>query len=574
MAFRGSNEIIGSPNNGNYLGILELLAQYDPFLEKHMKKHGNKGSGHVNYLSSTICEDLIALMANDVLTEIITRIKSTKYFSISVDSTPDEGHIDQLTIVIRYMEDLIPVERFLTFIPNCGHTGHDIAQALLAFLQDKNLDVHNCRGQSYDNAANMSGKYQGMQALILKGNRFATYIPCCAHSLNLVGKAAANTCPAAVLFFNFIQELFVFFTSTPTRYKILTEKLSTEGKTKNYYTLKNLNDTRWSCRADATKALSHGYNHIQDALTMICDDIEQKDIVKCQARGLLQKMSTLEIAIYTQFWHDILERFNSVSTDLQRPAMTLNTAVNTLKSLKTFVEYKRNEFDVYEAAGKKLSGTEEYTSVRVRSINVRLQPLNYGKTSAVQLSSRDKFRIESFLQVLDQLTISLAERISAYETVCERFGFFADLETIEMHQLELKAQQLVETYPDDLETTLGNELVQLAALLKQYSSNRLEDESVEIFLYKIIFENNLRHTFVNSEIALRIYLSMMVSNCSGERSFSKMKIIKNRLRTSMEESRLVDLCRLSLESDILRQLSFHNILTTFGHTKLRRVSLK
>ena len=32
LAFCGKNELIGSPSNGNYLGILELLAEYDTFL--------------------------------------------------------------------------------------------------------------------------------------------------------------------------------------------------------------------------------------------------------------------------------------------------------------------------------------------------------------------------------------------------------------------------------------------------------------------------------------------------------------------------------------------------------------
>ena len=31
-AFRGKNELIGSPSHGNYLGILDLLAEYDTFL--------------------------------------------------------------------------------------------------------------------------------------------------------------------------------------------------------------------------------------------------------------------------------------------------------------------------------------------------------------------------------------------------------------------------------------------------------------------------------------------------------------------------------------------------------------
>jgi hypothetical protein len=33
-------------------------------------------------------------------------------------------------------------------------------------LKTHDIDVADCRGQSYDNASNMSGKYNGMQAII------------------------------------------------------------------------------------------------------------------------------------------------------------------------------------------------------------------------------------------------------------------------------------------------------------------------------------------------------------------------------------------------------------------------
>jgi len=36
LALRGSNEIVGSRDNGNYLGILELIGQFDPFLSQHI----------------------------------------------------------------------------------------------------------------------------------------------------------------------------------------------------------------------------------------------------------------------------------------------------------------------------------------------------------------------------------------------------------------------------------------------------------------------------------------------------------------------------------------------------------
>lgn len=56
--------------------------------------------------------------------------------------------------------------------------------ALLNFFTDHSIDLKNCRGQSYDNASNMSGIYNGLQARIRRTSEQALYVPCAAHSLN------------------------------------------------------------------------------------------------------------------------------------------------------------------------------------------------------------------------------------------------------------------------------------------------------------------------------------------------------------------------------------------------------
>ena len=148
LAFRGKDELIVSThkNNGNYHGILELLAQYDSFLAEHISKYANKGSGHTFYISSTICDEIINLMGQQVLKIIVDEIKEAKYFSISVDSTPDLTHTDQLTFVIRYVRHNGPIERFLKFIPMYSRTRVEIAHIILKFLAENGIDIRNCRG--------------------------------------------------------------------------------------------------------------------------------------------------------------------------------------------------------------------------------------------------------------------------------------------------------------------------------------------------------------------------------------------------------------------------------------------
>jgi hypothetical protein len=57
-------------------------------------------------------------------------------------------------------------------------------------------------------------------------------------------------------------------------------------------------------------------------------------------------------------------------------------------------------------------------------------------------------------------------------------------------------------------------------------------------LTKVIGDEELYDTFPDVAIALCIFICLMVSNCSSERSFSRMALIKSKLRSTMTGSRL------------------------------------
>lgn len=169
-------------DNGNYLGILELISQFDPFLSEHIKTRRQKGRGSVSYLSSSICEEFIDVMGEKTKRVIANELKDAKYFSVIVDSTPDLSHTDQLTFIFRFVNEKGNVmERFIGFQPISGHTGESLCDCVIKMVNDLDLDILNCRGQSYDNASNMSGRYNGLQAHLKRINPLIRYIPCTAH---------------------------------------------------------------------------------------------------------------------------------------------------------------------------------------------------------------------------------------------------------------------------------------------------------------------------------------------------------------------------------------------------------
>ena len=70
-------------------------------------------------------------------------------------------------------------------------------------------------------------------------------------------------------------------------------------------------------------------------------------------------------------------------------------------------------------------------------------------------------------------------------------------------------------------------------------------------LFEHLIENNRFTTFPNVFIALRIYLTMPITAASGERSFSKLKLIKTYLRSIIAQERHKSLPLLSIECEII-----------------------
>lgn len=135
LSFRGDVEKFGSStsNTGNFIMMMELLAEYDPLLSEHISKYGNPGKGNTSYLSFSTYEQFIKIMSEKVINTIVDEIKSSKYFSISIDSTPDISHTDQLSFVIRYvLSNGEPIERFIGFLENVGHKSENLAESVLS----------------------------------------------------------------------------------------------------------------------------------------------------------------------------------------------------------------------------------------------------------------------------------------------------------------------------------------------------------------------------------------------------------------------------------------------------------
>ena len=125
-----------------------------------------------------------------------------------------------------------------------------------------------------------------------------------------------------------------------------------------------------------------------------------------------------------------------------------------------------------------------------------------------------------------------------------------------------RAARLTSTYPTDLDASLADQLMQF--------THFVPSETSPVKILQILETNGLKTTFPNIYVALKMFLTLPVSNCEDERSFSVLKRVKNALRTTMTQARLSALSLLSIENEVVEGIDFEDIVHQFAYLKSRR----
>ena len=115
--------------------------------------------------------------------------------------------------------------------------------------------------------------------------------------------------------------------------------------------------------------------------------------------------------------------------------------------------------------------------------------------------------------------------------------------------------------PDPL--TVEAELQVLAELLPSNVGND------NIKIVEVSEANKLSLLLANSIV--RLMLTAPVTVASNERSFSQLKFVKNKLRTSMSDARLTGLMLLACERNLTDSLNLEKIAKEWSLLKKRRV---
>ncbi|VFQ87752.1 unnamed protein product [Cuscuta campestris] len=462
LAFRGENERLYESNNGNFLGLIEMLGEFDPVIQEYIRRV-LKNDIHHHFLSHKIQNELIEMLASEIKTRIIEKINESKYYSVILDCTPDVSYQEHMSLILRCVDvSIYPIkieEFFLDFLAVNDTTGKGLFEELQSVLESLDLDIDNVRGQSYDYRSNTRGENQGTE---------------------------------------------------------------------------------------------------NDAKTL------------SQARSLVEsELCDFEFLVATVVWYDILYAVDPVSKNLQAKDMLLDVAIAELKGLISFFEkYRDNGLTNALHAAKEIASELGIEPLFPQKCVIRRKK-QFEETHDIiddphpPPAPEELFRVNFFLYIVDRSIGSLTQKFEQYKEFESIFGFLFSSE-----KLQSLSDMDLESCCNRLETALkmddqcvdidGSDLcIELKVLREKLPKEKLGAGGI-LHLLKMM------GSLPNAFIAYRILLTNPITLASAERSFSKLKLIKSYLRSTMPREKLNGLALVSIESKALEEIEIDTLVDDFA----------
>ncbi len=185
LAFRGHRERLNQPalNTGNFLEALKYLSKHDATIDSHLEKaridqemlearqggrRGAKGTGSkLTFLSKNSQNTVINIIGEEIASEIVKMIRDCRAWALIADTTPDVSKHEQLSICVRVVTRTGQCSEHPLFSKRAsGTTALEIYNCIVAALTSKEISFEKLVAQTYDGASNVSGCYNGLQAMI------------------------------------------------------------------------------------------------------------------------------------------------------------------------------------------------------------------------------------------------------------------------------------------------------------------------------------------------------------------------------------------------------------------------
>ena len=526
-------------------------------------------SKKATYISKVIQNELIELCGAEVLKQIISEIKAAKYFAIIADETTDSSRQEQLCLCLRYVHQssggAMVKEEFVGFMSMEDLCAESVTDQILLRLTELEVDINNCVGQGYDGAAAMAGHVSGVQTRIRQRVSTALYVHCSSHCLNLVLNQSSQVPPVRNMFTT-LSQVINFFNDSPKRNALLEMSLVT------------FCETRFIQRHDAILRFAENFEEIVTALDNISEpgnkSVDAK--TKSNAQSLLTAVLSSEFVVSLAAAKKVMSLTLTLSTRLQSPSLDLTEATEMMTSVLNRLNTWRLDDSAWNggAFSVLLQAEQLATTAGVKLERKRVTVgRQQHRTSLAHPdeSDSDYFKRSIWLPYLDAVIVQMNEKFGQTSKTAFTLSSVLVSNCIEIAHF----RQVFDLYGSLLgcfEEVLYEELTDYvehrnAIISKQVPNVTPTDDNVQDFPSSDSIIGALATCpgrFVYVRKLLQIAATLPVTSCSAERCFSAMKILKSRLRSTMEDDRLNGLALMYIHSD--RDISVDSVIDQFALT--------
>lgn len=525
--------------------------------DKDLKEHLENASKRATYISKTTQNEIIELCGNQILRKIVADIQRARFFSIIADETSDSSHAEQLCICVRYVhEDSTVKEEFVGYGSVADLTAVSISQEIVGRLKAIGLHLEDCVGQGYDGASSMAGHKGGVQALIRREFPMAIYVHCASHCLNLVLTGGSKVLSLQTMF-TVLSDVINFINDSPKRRSMVDANLLA------------LCDIRFIERHDAVLRFCNNFHVVNDAFSGMISNAQLDCKTRSRAQSLMTAMQNATFIVALASAKKVLSLTAPLSKLLQTINLDYLEAFRLVSEVKKEIrqwrgddaEWTGGDYAVYEEA-ERLAEISGATLSKPRCPSRQVSRANYD-SSTEQTTPNSYFKRSVWYPFLDAVISELDEKFT--EDTMASFSIFRVLQ----HR-EVKASDCRDVYAM-YGTHFSCTEEQLFYELRMYHSFCTSvSQSTQSNTNSILEQlRNLPTRFQNVKKCLQIAATIPVTTCEAERSFSAMKIIKNRLRSTMTDNRLNGLSLMYIHKEV--EISAEVVIEEFAKLNKRKI---
>lgn len=465
LAFRGHRENVINKMCGNFKDLALLLSKYSPHMASYFTQIK---SSRFSYLSWRRQNSLIEAVSSCITHTIQNSVRNARLFSISIDSTFDVSRKEQISFVIRYINEneyqCKVEERLLALKESSSTQGYDLANLFYEVCAKHQIDWKKYLvGQSYDGASNMRGQYNGLQAIIRNENPQAMYVWCYSHRLNLVVTDAVCCNINAMDLFGNIEKVFDFICTSKKRVALFEDKQKSIYEKKRIRRVKRVTTTRWMSHKYALDVILEKFDALIETLEKIRGQEGQNDRrAGSDAGGLLFYFSTKRFLQTAFLFKSIFDIIEPTSLILQSPDMDILAAVlviekniqqiSELRSDESFEEFLR-QTDHFE---KSLKNIQVFNDDMKRIRKKKKMP-GESMTDDPLTDPTKLFKTETFYTAIDCTVTQLKERFLGNSKTKQNqtMGLLKDISLLSIKRMK-EIQYKPTSLPEDAFTVFSD----------------------------------------------------------------------------------------------------------------------